>query len=117
MNVLHEFFGDPLKQAQKGKQAKTAATTADGRQSQAGLLQSALSLILATGAAYAFSVAVDFGVGGLIGIYPPTAFLPAVTWSVISAVLIFAAALLSRFSRWLALPYTVFGTLSVFAWA
>jgi len=113
MNVLHELFGDPLKHAQTAKQAEPAGTTLSARQPQQGLLRSGLSLILATGAAYAFSFAVDLLVGGLIGIYPKTAFLPVATWSVISAVSILAARALSRCSRWLALPYAAFGALAV----
>ena len=72
-----------------------------------------VSLLLAAGAAYAFSFAVDLLIGGLIGVYPNTAFLPVVTWSVISGVLLLAArAVVADGPRWLALPYVLFGTLA-----
>jgi hypothetical protein len=72
-----------------------------------------VSLLLAAGAAYAFSFAVDLLIGGLIGVYPHTAFLPVVTWSVISGVLLLAACpVVADRLRWLALPYVLFGTLA-----
>jgi hypothetical protein len=71
-----------------------------------------LSLILATGAAYAFSFAIDLLAGGLLGVYPSSAYLPVVTWSVISVIAILAAWKVTRSSRWLALPYAVFGILA-----
>src|SRR5712692_415393 len=70
-----------------------------------------LSLILATAAAYAFSFAIDLLAGGLLGVYPSSAYLPVVTWSAISLVAILAATA-ARSSRWLALPYAVFGVLA-----
>ena len=51
----------------------------------------AVSLVLATAAAYAFSFAADLLLGGLIGVYPSTAFLPVVTWSVLSTIALLAA--------------------------
>jgi hypothetical protein len=77
------------------------------------LFRFVLSLILATIAAYAFSFAVDLLIGGLIGIYPTTAFLPVVTWSFVSGISILAASALIRFNRWLVLPYLLFGALAV----
>jgi len=68
-----------------------------------------VSLALATGAAYAFSFAVDLLLGGLIGVYPSTAFLPVVTWSALSAIALLAAIMISRGNRWLAFPYGTFG--------
>jgi hypothetical protein len=107
MNILNEFFGDPLKHARTTKEKRQI------RQPQRGSFRFVLSLLLATGAAFAYSFAADLLFGGFIGAYPTTAFLPAVTWSVISVGLILAAYALARWSRWLALPYAVFGTLAV----
>ena len=70
-----------------------------------------VSLVLATGAAYAFSFAVDLLFGGLFGLYPNTAFLPVVTWSVLSTLVLLAAIAISRRNRWIALPYVAFGFL------
>ncbi len=73
-----------------------------------------ISLAIAAGAAYAFSFAIDLLIGGLIGVYPNTVFLPVVTWSVISGVLLLAArAVVAGRLRWLSLPYVLFGTLAV----
>jgi hypothetical protein len=107
MNILNELFGDPLKQAQQAKEEKQI------RQPRRGLLRFVVSLILAAGAAFAWSCAADCLFGGLIGAYPTTAFLPAATWSFVSAGLILAAYALARWSRWLALPYVVFGAIAV----
>ena len=72
-----------------------------------------VSLFLAAGAAYAFSVAIDLLIGGVTGVYPNTAFLPVVTWSLISGVLLLVAcALVGDKLRWLAVPYVLFGTLA-----
>ena len=72
----------------------------------------AVSLVLAAGAAYAFSFAADLLLGGLIGVYPGTAFLPAVAWSVLSTIALLAARAVSRGSAWLSLPYVAFGVLA-----
>ncbi|HLK64469.1 MAG TPA: hypothetical protein VKU19_13580 [Bryobacteraceae bacterium] len=70
-------------------------------------------MALAAGAAYAFSFAIDLLIGGLIGVYPSTAFLPVVTWSVISGLLLLAArAIVADRLRWLAIPYVLFGILA-----
>jgi hypothetical protein len=75
-----------------------------------------VSLLLAAGAAYAFSFAVDLLIGGLIGVYPSSAFLPVITWSVISAVLMLVARTVVGFRlRWLAFPYVLFGSLATLA--
>jgi hypothetical protein len=77
-----------------------------------------ISLILATGAAYAFSFAADLLVGGLIGVYPRSAFLPAVTWSIISIVAVFIACAINGSNpRWLSIPYAGFGLLAGLAGA
>lgn len=71
-----------------------------------------LSLILATTAAFAFSFACDLLVGALVGVYPNTAYIPVVTWSVISFVALLAARAVASESRWLPLPYIFFGVLA-----
>jgi hypothetical protein len=76
-----------------------------------------ISLALAAGAAYAFSFAADLLIGALIGLYPSTAFLPVVTWSILSAVAVLTARAISHGSRWLALPYVAFGLLALLAGA
>ena len=73
-----------------------------------------VSLALATGAAYAFSFAVDLLLGGLIGVYPSTAFLPVITWSAISIMALLAARAVSHGSGWLAVPYVALGLLAAF---
>jgi predicted permease len=71
-----------------------------------------LSLLLTTGAAYAFSSAVDLLAGGFLGVYPLTAFVPGVVWSILSTIPMQAARHLARRSRWLAFPYVAFGALA-----
>jgi hypothetical protein len=118
MNLFYEFFGDPLKhadrekKAQQAKKAELTSTGSSGRRPQPGPLRFVVSLILATGGAYAFSFAFDLFLGGLLGAYPTTASLSAITWFVISGVLALAACFLSRSNPWLALPYAVFGILT-----
>ena len=97
MNLFYEFFGDPLKHAERekkahqAKRAQLATAVSNGPRPQQGPMRYALSLILATGAAYAFSFAVDLLLGGLFGVYPNTAFVPVVTWAFISGALTLAA--------------------------
>jgi hypothetical protein len=71
------------------------------------------ALILAGLGAYAFSFAVDLLAGGLLGVYPSTAFVPVITWSVIATVsLLFAVRL--RPPVWAVLsPLVLFTGLSV----
>lgn len=77
-------------------------------------MRTAFALLLASVAAYTFSFAIDLLLGGIIGDYPNTAFLPAVTWSVITAVA-FVVAWKVAISRYLlAIPFAVFGVLAFF---
>ena len=80
----------------------------------AAFLRAFLSLLLATVAAYAFSFAIDIVVGVWVGVYSTTAYLPVVTWSVISGIAIFLSSKITRNGRWLALPYVGFGLLAGF---
>jgi hypothetical protein len=74
----------------------------------------AVSLVLGTVAAYAFSFAVDLLIGGLVRTYQSTAYLAVVTWSTISIIALFMAIRFARGGRWLALPYVGFGMLAAF---
>ena len=117
MKVLDELFGDPLKHARKGIETKVPRDFSHSpaqEQAQERIRGVRIISNFSDGGAYAFSFAVDLLVGGLIGIYPATAFLPVVTWSILSAICLLPACLLTRFSRWLALPYAGFGALAVF---
>jgi hypothetical protein len=80
--------------------------------SRKGGIRLAISLAFAAAAAYAFSFALDLLFGAVTGVYPGTAYLPAITWFVISAVGLIAARSI-RNSKWLALPYIIFGALAV----
>jgi hypothetical protein len=70
------------------------------------------SFVLALFAAYAFSFAVDLLAGGLTGVYPDTAFLPVVTWSLLSVAAIWFAFRISANGGRLWLPYALFGLLA-----
>lgn len=49
-------------------------------------MRTGIGILLVAGAAYAFSFAIDLLLGALTGVYPSTAYLPVVTWSVIATV-------------------------------
>jgi|ERR1035437_1659419 hypothetical protein len=68
-----------------------------------------VSLGLATVSAYTFSFALDLLFGGLLHVYPTNAFLPVVSWSLLSFAVLFAAFLLVGGVRWLAIPHVGFG--------
>ncbi len=53
----------------------------------------------------------DLLVGGLVGIYPATAYLPVVTWSLITTVLLVIAIRIAPQRVWLAIPFAVLGAL------
>jgi hypothetical protein len=72
-----------------------------------------VAVILAAVAAYAFSFALDLLLGGLMGVYPSTAFLPVVTWSVVATVLLILAARTTHRRAWLAFPFVAFGLLAL----
>lgn len=75
-------------------------------------MRPAVSLVFATLAAYACSFALDLLLGGLTGAYPSTAYLPVVTWSLISSAALIVALMIARSRRWLALPYLIFGLMA-----
>ncbi len=70
------------------------------------------SLILAAGAAFALSFAMDVLTGIVTGAYSKSSALPIVTWSLISAVTLFAAIVVSRFDRRIAWPYFAFALIA-----
>lgn len=72
-----------------------------------------MAIALAAIAAYAFSFAIDLLLGGLAGVYPATAYLPVVTWSLIATVALVIAVKTARRSSWLALPFCAFGAVAL----
>ncbi len=72
------------------------------------------SLILAAGAAYAFSFAVDVLSGIITGAYSKSSALPIIIWSLISAVILFAAMAVSRCDKRMAWPYFAFALIAAF---
>jgi hypothetical protein len=69
-------------------------------------VKSVIAFIIAGGSAYSFRFAIDL-LGELIGVYPSTAFLPVVTWSVIAVITGFVALRLAPASRFLVIPFGV----------
>jgi hypothetical protein len=76
-------------------------------------MRTGIGILLAAGAAYAFSFAIDLLLGGLAGVYPSTGYLPVVTWSFIATVVLVVAYKIAAGSRWLALPFVAFGALAL----
>ena len=68
-------------------------------------MKNVVAFIVAGVSACSFSFAIDLLLGGLLGIYPSTAFLPVVTWSVIAAISGFVALRLAPASRFLVIPF------------
>lgn len=77
-------------------------------------MRSIIATILSAVAAYAFSFAIDLLLGGLVGVYPNTAYLPVVTWSAIGTVALVLATRATSRSLLLAAPFAVFGALALF---
>ena len=73
-------------------------------------LRFALSFLVTTGGALAFGSAMDLFLGGLVGTYPPSAFLSGILFSILFSVAVQAARSLHP-SPWLALPYVAFGAM------
>jgi hypothetical protein len=76
-------------------------------------IRTALTLILSTIAAYSFSFAIDLLLGGIFRVYPNTAFLPAVTWSVIAIVAFICSMKVGSLRSWISIPFVVFGALAL----
>jgi hypothetical protein len=70
-------------------------------------VKSVIAFVIAGVSAYSFSFAIDLLLGGMIGVYPSTAFLPVVTWSVIAMITGFAALCLAPTNRFLVIPFAV----------
>lgn len=66
------------------------------------------AFVFAGVSAYAFSFALDLLFGALLGVYPSTAFLPVVTWSIIAAIAGVIALRLAPTGRFLVVPCLVF---------
>jgi hypothetical protein len=71
-----------------------------------------ISLCFATVSAYTFSFALDLLFGGLFHVYTGKAFLPVVSWSLLSFAALLIAFLVVGGVRWLAMPYLCFGLLA-----
>jgi hypothetical protein len=77
-------------------------------------IRTVAALVVAAGAAYTFSFAIDLLFGGLWGVYPSTVYPAVVTWSAMSCAAIWAACRISPTSRWLWTPYFALGLISAF---
>jgi hypothetical protein len=72
-----------------------------------------IAVLLSAGSAYALSFAFDLLLGGLVQVYPSTAFPAFVTWALIATgVLLLAYKLAPYNRRWLALPFAALGGLA-----
>jgi len=76
-------------------------------------MKNLLAFILASASAYAFSFALDLLLGGLLGFYTTTAFLPVVTWSIIAAISGVVALRLAPTGRFLVIPYIGLAAMAV----
>jgi hypothetical protein len=72
-----------------------------------------IAFIIAGVSAYSFSFAVDLLLGGLLGVYPSTAFLPVVTWSIIATITALIALRLAPRGRFLVVPFVLLGLLAM----
>ncbi len=76
-------------------------------------MKNVIAFIVAGASGYAFSFAFDLLLGGLLGVYPSTAFLPVVTWSVIATITGLIALRLAPAGRFLVIPSLLFGLLAL----
>ena len=76
-------------------------------------MRTIVSTVLAVFSAYAFSFAVDLLAGGLMHVYPSTAFLPVVTWSVLATVAVLAAVGLKTASWSVWSPFALFSAITL----
>ena len=77
-------------------------------------MKNILAFVIAGASAYSFSFAIDLLVAGLLGVYPSTAFLPVVTWSIIAAVTGIVALRLAPTGRFLVVPFFALTALALF---
>jgi hypothetical protein len=68
-------------------------------------MKSVVAFVFAAASAYSFSFAIDLLLGGLLGVYPSTAFLPVVTWSIIATITGVIALRLAPTGRFLVIPF------------
>jgi hypothetical protein len=91
-----------------------AAFNADVLKDIGGFVRVGTTVLLSAGSAYALSFSSDLLLGGLVQVYPSTAFPAVVTWALIAAVLLLLAYKLAPYNlRWLALPFAALGGLAV----
>ena len=73
-----------------------------------------VAFILSAISAYSLSFALDLLLGGMVGFYPSTAFLPVVTWSIIATICGILSLRLAHAARFLAIPALVLACLALF---
>jgi hypothetical protein len=76
-------------------------------------MKNIVAFVIAGASAYSFSFAVDLLLGGLLGVYPSTAFLPVVTWSVIATITGLIAFRLAPTGRFLVIPFVALALLAL----
>jgi len=77
-------------------------------------IRTVFALLLSTVSAYSFSFAIDLLLGGLFGVYPKSAFLPMVIWSLIAVIAFIYAMKVASLRGWLSIPFAVFSALALF---
>jgi hypothetical protein len=76
-------------------------------------IRTVLAVFLSTVAAYSFSLVIDLLFGRVFGVYPNTALLAALTWSIIAVVAFWGTVKIAYFRSWLSAPFIVFGALAL----
>ena|SRR5437870_2318424 len=76
-------------------------------------MKNIVAFVIAAASAYSFSFAIDLLLGGLLGVYPSTAFLPVVTWSVIATITALIALRLAPTARFLVIPFVALALLAL----
>ena len=71
------------------------------------------TFILAAISAYTFSFSLDLLFGAMGGVYPSTAYLPVVTWSLISALLLIIDLKIKRRKLYIWFPFVLVGLLAI----
>ena len=76
-------------------------------------MKNVVAFVIAGASAYSFSFAVDLLLGGLLWVYPSTAFLPVVTWSIIATITGVIALRLAPTGQFLAIPFVALALLAL----
>jgi hypothetical protein len=76
--------------------------------------KSALAACTAFSAAYALSFSLDLLLGAALGVYRSAAYLPVITWSLMSAVANWAANKITPRRRWVVRPFAIAGVIALF---